>query len=287
MPRRLGAAVGPESSALGNRQVRTPRYNSDVATQERLVQFGARLRVIRLSIGLPQRGLAKRIRRSQGFVSLVEHGRVTRLSIAEADAICDALGATLILGVEAPILVAGARQRDAAHARCVAYVARRLASDGWIVRREVMIGPRDRPGWIDILAFDPASSVLLVIEIKTELVDIGGLERQLGWYQREARRACRDLDWAPNAVVPCALVLSTGSNDDRMRANAESLRQVFPLRWRDLIRVIRRKGPAGGGWALAVIDPRSRVHDWCRPTVLDGRRSAPPYARLGDFMRAR
>jgi transcriptional regulator with XRE-family HTH domain len=258
-----------------------------VATQERLIHFGAQVRAIRISIGLPQRRLAIRIQRSQGFVSLVEHGRVARLSIAEADAISAALGATLVLGVEAPILIAGDRQRDAAHARCVAYVARRLASDGWIVRREVMIGPRDRPGWIDVLAFDPATNVLLVIEVKTELADIGGLERQLGWYQREARRACRDLDWAPDVVVPCALALSTGSNDDRMRANAESLRQVFPLRWRDLIRVIRRQSSVDGGWALAMIDPRSRVRDWCRPTVLDGRRSAPPYVRLGDFLRAR
>ena len=129
----------------------------------------------------------RRIDRSQGYVSLVERGRVAGLSIAEADGIARAIGATLVFGVEAPVLMGGARQRDAAHARCVAYVARRLAAAGWIVRREVPIGTRDRPGWIDILAFNQETRILLVIEVKTDLVDIGGLERQLGWYHREAR----------------------------------------------------------------------------------------------------
>ena len=287
MSRRLGSAVRPESSALGNCQVSPPRYKSEVATQERLIKFGLRVRAIRSSIGMPQRRLAMRIHRSQGFVSLVERGKVARLSIAEADAISQALGATLVLILEAPILIAGAPQRDRAHARCVAYVARRLAAQGWIVRREVIIGARDRPGWIDILAFDPVSRVLLVIEIKTEIADLGGLERQLGWYQREAKRACRDLDWSPTVVVPCAFALATGANDDRMRANAESLRQVFPLRWRELMRIVRGESPATDGWGLAMIDPRSRVRDWCRPTALDGRRSPAPYVHPGDFLRAR
>ena len=258
-----------------------------MAAQERLIHFGARVRAVRVSIGLPQRRLASRIQRSQGFVSLVERGKVKRLSIAEADQISEALGATLVLTVEGPILLAGTRQLDAAHARCIAYVARRLSAQGWIVHREVLIGARDRPGWIDILAFDPVSRVLLVVEVKTEIADLGGLERQLGWYQREAKRACRDLDWRPDVVVTFALVLATATNDDRVRANAESLRQAFPVRWRELMRVVRRESSASDGWGLAMVDPRSRVRDWCRPTQLDGRRSSAPYADVGDFLRAR
>jgi transcriptional regulator with XRE-family HTH domain len=256
-------------------------------TRERLVGFGAQVRSIRVALGMGQRALACRIDRSQGYVSLVERGNVAGLSITDAEVIASALGATLVFGVEAPVLLGGARQRDAAHARCVAYVARRLAAAGWIVRREVAIGTRERPGWIDILAFNPETRVLLVIEVKTDLVDIGGLERQLGWYQREAWRACRELGWAPSDVVPSALVLATAANDERIRANAESLRQVFPRRWRELMSVIRGERPTSRGWALATLDPRSRVRDWCRPTVLDGRRSPAPYQHIADFLRAR
>lgn len=256
-------------------------------TRDRLVHFGVQIRSIRVAVGIGQRAVGARINRSQGYVSLVERGRVAGLSIAEADVIARSLGATLVLGVEAPVLLGGARQRDAAHARCVAYVARRLAAAGWIVRREVAIGTRERPGWIDILAFNPEARVLLVIEVKTDLVDIGGLERQLDWYEREARNRSRDLGWEPSRIMATALVLATAANDERIRANSISLRQVFPLRWRDLMSVIRGAQPNGSGWGLAMIDPRSRVREWCRPTVLDGRRSASPYRHIADFLRPR
>src|SRR5215204_5410104 len=117
-------------------------------TRDRLVHFGAQVRSIRVALGMGQRTLAGRIDRSQGYISLVERGNVGGLSIAEAEVIAHALGATLVFGVEAPVLLGGVRQRDAAHAHCVAYVARRLAAAGWIVLREVAIGTRERPGWI-------------------------------------------------------------------------------------------------------------------------------------------
>jgi len=192
------------------------------------------VRAVRVSLGLRQRELARRIGRTQSHLSLIERGRILGLSIAEAEAICEALGATFVLGIEAPVLVAGPRQRDAAHARCVAYVARRLAREGWIVQREVPMGTPGRPGWIDVLAFNPETRVLLVIEVKTELVDFGGLERQLGWYVREARRAARRYTWVPISVEPVALLLATQLNDERVRDNGASIRQAFPRRWRDL-----------------------------------------------------
>ena len=69
--------------------------------------------------------------------------------------------------------------------------------------------------------------------------------------------------------------------------SAVGLRQVFPLRWRDLMSVIRGAQPDSADWSLAMIDPRSRVREWCRPTVLDGRRSAAPYRHIADFLRPR
>ena len=253
----------------------------------RVERFGASIRAVRVALGLSQRALGERIGRSQVYVSLVERGRVPGFSIMEADSICKALGATLVLGIEAPLLLAGSRQRDAAHARCVAFVMRRLAREGWSVQREVQIGTLSRPGWIDLLAFNPALRVLLVIEIKTELVDLGGLERQLGWYSREARQAAKRLGWSAAEVVPLVLLLTTTRNDVRLRENAAGIGQAFPRRWRDVIAVVRgRVHPAGTGCGIAMIDPRSRARDWLRPTVLDGRRSQAPYRHIADFLRA-
>jgi transcriptional regulator with XRE-family HTH domain len=263
------------------------RYNWRPVLNERLLRFGASVRAVRTALGLSQRTFAGRIGRSQAWLSLLERGRVSRLSIVEADLICRTLGATLVLGVEAPVLIAGARQRDAAHARCVAYVARRLRADGWLVQREVQIGSRSRPGWIDIVAFHPASAVLLIIEVKTELTDLGGLERQLRWYVREAPRAATQFGWQSDAVQGCVLMLSTTATDDRIRENAVGIGQIFPRRWREMMQVVRGVTRPERAWAIATIDPRSRVRDWCRPTVLDGRRKPAPYRHVADFLRSR
>lgn len=211
---------------------------------------------------------------------------IARLSIVEAELVCTSLGATLVLGVEAPVLIAGPRQRDAAHAHCIAYVARRLTVDGWLVQREVQVGSPSRPGWIDILAFHPIRLVLLIIEVKTELNDLGGLERQLRWYVREAPRAAMEFGWQPEALQGCVLMLSTSAIDDRIRENAAGVGQIFPRRWRDLLQVVRGEAASGRGWGIAMIDPRSRVRNWCRPTVLDGRRRPAPYGHLAEFLRA-
>jgi transcriptional regulator with XRE-family HTH domain len=221
---------------------------------------------------MSQREFAKRIGRSPAYVSLLERGLIETLSIADADRICRILGATLVLGVEATVVFAGPRQRDAAHARCVAYVARRLRADCWLVEREAQIGSPSRPGWIDILAFHPISRVLLVIEVKTELTDLGALERQLRWYVREAPRAATQFGWRAQVLHSCVLMLSTAVIDERIRENAPGIRQISPRGWRDLLQVVRGETATASGWGLAMIDPRSRVRSWCRPTVLDGRR---------------
>jgi hypothetical protein len=207
------------------------------------------------------------------------------LTVLDADAVCRALGATLVLGFEAPVLIGGGRQRDAAHARCVAYVARRLEAAGWLVAREVEIADIERPGWIDLLAFDPDTRTLLVIEVKTLLADVGRLERQLGWYERWAADAARRLGWRLAHLGVYAFLLATAVNDGLIRDNALSCKQRFPVRWRDIAGVVgRRSVPSRAGWGIAMIDPRSKAGTWCRPTVLDGRRSAARYRDVGHFL---
>ena len=252
---------------------------------DRLVAFGARLRAIRLALRLTQQDVATRIDRSQAYVSLVERGRLRGLGIADADRLCSTLGAALLFGVDPPVIMWGDRQRDAVHARCVAYVARRLKAAGWLVQREVQVGEARRPGWIDLLAFDPNHRTLLVIEVKTALVDLGGLERQLGWYQREALRAARQFGWSAAKVQAGALLLATGTNDVRIRDNADGINQAFPGRWRDLLAVLRGGFRPASARAIAMVDPSSKARTWVRPTVLDGRRMASPYRTSADALR--
>ena len=48
-------------------------------------------------------------------------------------------------------------------------------------------------GWIDVLAYHPGTGMLVVIEVKTELHDIGAEQRRFASYERESYAAARRL----------------------------------------------------------------------------------------------
>ena len=234
---------------------------------------------------MSQRTLGKSVGRSQTFVSLVETGKAPSLTVQEAARLCAALGATLVFGLESPRL-GESRQRDVVHAICVGYAARRLARAGWVVEREVLAGSVRRPAWIDLLAFHPSARVLLVIEVKTELRDLGELERQLGRYEVEARSLARARGWQARRMLGTVLLLATEVNDARILALRGSTSSAFPVRGRALRELLHGGTDGIGTRGLALIDPRSRRGEWCVPTRSDGRRSPAPYRDYADFIHA-
>ncbi len=250
----------------------------------RASSFGASLRTIRAALGVSQRELARRISRSQAFISAVENGRSRALRLADAEDVCTALGATLVLGVEAPLLFGRDRQRDFVHSRCVGHVSGRLRSAGWLVEREVEVGERRRPGWIDVLAFRPSTEMALVIEVKTAVDDLGDLERQIGWYEREAVPACRRVGWRPRHIAVAVLLLSTEANDATLRRNRVGFTAAFPGRSGELQDLVNGTSLVPRR-TLAMIAPQSKARRWIRPTVLEGRRSAAAYLHYADAVR--
>lgn len=242
---------------------------------------------IRKQLGWSQRELARRARMSQGMVCAIENGHVADMTFSRAQILLTAMGARLVVSVDAPFLGDRQRQLEPAHARCSAHVATRLRRDGWLVATEVEVGGDRSRGWIDVLAFHPELRVLLVIEIKTEIRDLGAIERALGWYEREGQVAARRLGWHPGRTVGCLLLLATEANDARVVANRQPFAVGFPVRARDLAELVRgASSPAHAGRAVAMIDPRSRRQTWLRPMSIDGRRPPSPYLDYADFMRA-
>ncbi len=250
------------------------------------------VRTLRTTIGWSQRELGRRAAVSQSMVCLVERGALRDLTFSTASTLLNAMGARLVVDVKAPYLGDRERQRDPAHARLAAHVVARLRHAGWETRVEVEVGGDRARGWIDLVAFHPASSVMLVIEIKTEIHDLGQIERSLGWYEREAWAVARRLGWRPMREIGCLLLLATEANDLRVAANRASIEAGFPLRARHLGTVINGTVINGGaaptemGRAIALIDPRSRRLAWCGALRIDGRRSAAPYLDYADFMRS-
>jgi transcriptional regulator with XRE-family HTH domain len=247
---------------------------------------GAAIASLRVTIGWTQAGLGTRVGKSQSWVCRVERGVVVNLTIETAERLLAAMGARLVITVDVPFLGDRQRQREPAHARCSAHVATRLRKDGWEVATEVEIGGDRSRGWIDVLAYHPVTGWLLVIEIKTEIHDLGAIERSLGWYEREAISVARRLGWRPTHSVGCLLLLATGANDARVSANREPIGVGFPVRAHELAGLVDGEGgQPRRGRAVAMIDPLSRRAAWLRALRLDGRRQPAPYADYADFMR--
>lgn len=261
--------------------------SSAVLTREILLAVGAAVLRARRARRWTQRRLSAVSGISQSMVSEIERALVPDLSIATALRILDALDVRVDLRLLAP-RSAAPPVRDRAHARCVAYVARRLEGVGWIVATEVAVGDERWRGFIDILAFHPSSRVLLVIEVKVVLDDIGAADRQLGGYERFAWAAAHDLGWRPRALTGSLLLLATETNDRRLMEHRPYLDRRFRLRASALTSLVADpdRPPARGERGLAMIDPRTRRSRWILPTWLDGRRTAARYADRAAYLAA-
>src|SRR5262245_29944100 len=110
------------------------------------VSFAAICRSRRLELDLTQATVSEAIGISRSHYVAIELAKANPSS-ALVDRIAEVLGIRLDLVASAVILVPEARVRDGVHARCSAYVARRLEAAGWLVRREVEISDGRLRGW--------------------------------------------------------------------------------------------------------------------------------------------
>ena len=238
-----------------------------------------------MRLGLSQQTLADLAGVTRGYIANIELGRANP-TLDCTMAIARALGLELELVVRSPITSDDRRQRDLVHARCSGYVDRRLRSHGWETAREVEVVHGRSHGWIDLLAFEPTSGTLLVIEIKTWLDDVGAIERQLAWYERSGWGIAQSLGWHPRRSLSWLLVLATEEVDASLRATRSLIDRSFPRRAgamaADLL-AQDRLGPVPRG--LALIDPSSRRRQWLIRARIDGRRSQAPYNDYADAAR--
>jgi len=246
--------------------------------------FGRACRDARLRRRLSQRDLATAVGLSRAYVSMIERGRANP-SLAVVERIGAELGLDLELLIRTAPTLEVDRQRDLVHARCSGYVERRLRAVGWHVAREAEVIDGRLRGWIDLLAFDPNSETLLVIEVKTRLADIGLVERQLGWYGRLAVDAARRLGWRPRRIVTWLLVLASDEVDSVIGRNRDLMTTSFPLRAVEMMAWLGAGRHPALGRGLAMIDPASKRRAWLIRTRVDGRRSPARYSGYADATR--
>lgn len=239
-------------------------------------------------LDISQERLAAAAGVSRGHIAAIETGRINP-SLDLVERIGGALGLDIHLASRALIVVEPPRQRDLVHARCSSYAERRFGGDWWETAREARVVDGRWRGWIDILAFDHRTRTLVIVEIKTQIDDMGAIERQVGTYERAAMGVTASLGWRPRRICSWLVALASDDVEQAARANRDLLARAFPRRAADMRRILDRDTPttAAGGTdrGFALIDPRSRRRDWLIPSRLDGRRSAAPYRDYADAAR--
>jgi transcriptional regulator with XRE-family HTH domain len=201
-------------------------------------RLGRLARMLRVRQRLTQVALATRAGVGRRAVSLLETGRAHALRLREVEAIVVALGGRLDMRLlwNGPELD---RMLDEAHAALGASVKRRLERWGWLVRVEVSYSHFGERGRIDLLAFHPARRVLLVIELKSELVDVQSLLGSLDVKARLAPAIVDRFGWSPRAVVPAIVFLEHSATRKRL-ARIDTLFDRFDVRGKAALSWLRR-----------------------------------------------
>jgi transcriptional regulator with XRE-family HTH domain len=203
------------------------------------VQLGSALRQIRVRLGLRQADVAARAGVPRATVSRIERGDLGRIPLGYVMAVAIALEASVDRSVrwhggELPRLL------NAGHAAMHEAIARlfRRRPD-WLTAPEVSFSIYGERGVVDLLAFHPGTGALLVIELKSVLVDVEGLLSAVDRYRRLAPRLARERGWAVTSVSTCVLLRDTRTDRRRVTAHAAVLRSAFPGDARTLRRWLR------------------------------------------------
>jgi transcriptional regulator with XRE-family HTH domain len=195
------------------------------------LRFGAVIRSVRIRRGWRQADLAARSGISQAAISRLERGHAGPMTLDAVRAVAAALE------VRAELLArwrAGDLDRllNARHSGLHEAVARwfRARYPAWVLAPEVTFAIYTDRGVIDIFAWHPGRRAVLVIELKTEIVDVNELLGTLDRKRRLARQIAKDRHWDALTVSAWLIVAETRTNRRRVDAHDSMLRGVLPGR---------------------------------------------------------
>ncbi len=123
------------------------------------------------------------------------------------------------------------RVLNAVHAALHEELARYLGGRvGWARRHEVSFSIYGERGVIDILAWHAETRSLLIIELKTELVDPQDLVATMGQQIRLGTRIAAQYGWAPLSVSVWVVVVDSSTNRRRCDSTCGPAADGLPLR---------------------------------------------------------
>jgi transcriptional regulator with XRE-family HTH domain len=241
-------------------------------------RLGAAIRRIRVGRNLRQVDLAALAGVPRSVVIAAEAGRLDSVPFGHLRRVARALGGRF----EGQLLWRGGdldRLLDRGHAAMHEAVARWLDEvGGWLAFPEVSFARSGERGVIDIVAWHAASRSLVVIELKTRLVDISALMATMDVRRRVAWQIARERGCDPTSVSIWVVVAPSRTNARILADHRTVLRSKFP----DDGRAIRRwlAQPLGEVSALSFLS-HVRVGDLGRD-VTTPRRVRRRHSSVGE-----
>jgi len=215
-----------------------------------IIRLGSVFRAVRIRRGWRQVDVALAAKVSQAMISRIERGHLRHVSLA----VVLRLAETLEIRIDVVPRWRGGdldRMLNAGHAALHQGAARMFAGTPWLLAPETTFSFYGERGVVDILAFHSATGALLVIELKTDLVDIQQLMAAVDRYRRLAPRIARERGWHVRSVSVWAVLRDTKTNRRRVADHAAVLRVAFPSDGRSMRRWLH--APDGPQAALSFI----------------------------------
>lgn len=143
------------------------------------------------------------------------------------------------------------RLLNAGHSAMHEVVAGMLGGAGWEAVPERSFSIWGERGVVDIVAWHAPTRTLLVVELKTEIVEVQRLIGTVDRYRRLAPEIAEDLGWRPDQVGAWVAVADGATNRRRLAEHATVLRAAFPTDGRTVASWLR--APTGSIRALSFI----------------------------------
>lgn len=189
--------------------------------------IGRLFRELRIRLGWPQRVVAAKAGISRASYAEMEHGLIGKVPLAKLRKVAAVLEVRLRVepswrGAAMDIVL------SSRHGALAERVTQLLLAAGWEVRPEVSFNWFGERGVVDLVAWHAPTRTLLLIEVKTELADVGDLLAVTDRRRRLGAKIAEPFGWRPRHIAQWVVVAESRTNERRLAAHRALIRAAFP-----------------------------------------------------------